>query len=119
MVYYHRDICIDARRRLVWLNLTLSLYIYGEFSFNLTLFLELSTYNHFRYQNNDNRHIIKMVTKITKTITNIMKRITRFHVEVHRAVSSSPTEKAIDLDLEPHKMFAAAKTEVFLFIYTV
>ena len=42
-----------------------------------------------------------MVTKVTTTITNIKKRITRFHVEAHRAVSSSPTEKAIDLELEP------------------
>ena len=29
MVYYHRDICIDARRRLFCFNLTLYIYIYN------------------------------------------------------------------------------------------
>ena len=40
MVYYHRDICIDARRRwLFCLNLTLSSYIYigGKLSDRLQL----------------------------------------------------------------------------------
>ena len=30
LVHYHRDICIDAKRRLFCLNLTLSLYIYDD-----------------------------------------------------------------------------------------
>ena len=59
-----------------------------------------------------------MVTKVTTTITNIKKRITRFHVEAHRAVSSSPTEKAIDLELEPRIFFVAAKTLFFQNIHT-
>ncbi len=60
-----------------------------------------------------------MVTKVTTAITNnIKKRITRFHVEAHRAVPSSPTEKAIDLELEPRNFFVAAKTLFFFKIFT-
>jgi hypothetical protein len=42
LVHYHRDICIDAKRRLFWLNLTLSLSL----SLSIYIYILLSTCKH-------------------------------------------------------------------------
>ena len=44
------------------------LFVYGAFSLNTALFLELSIYNHLRY-------ITKIIIKITNIITKVMKTI--------------------------------------------